>query len=97
MHSRFGQEDHVCYIGNIYGANVDNFGAVARVVLVDPDGRLGTVRVIASPTPTPTGRNPAKSSSKRVQPRTVPDGARQTILNLELQNLEATICSRKTK
>ena len=24
VHSRFGQEDNVCYIGNIYGANVDD-------------------------------------------------------------------------
>src|SRR5207247_3892132 len=58
VHSRFGQQDHVCYIGNIYGANVDNFGGVARVVYVDPDGRLGTT----TPTPSPSGGNPGKSS-----------------------------------
>jgi hypothetical protein len=34
-----------CYIGNIYGAGVDNSGSVARFVLVDPNGKLGTVSV----------------------------------------------------
>jgi hypothetical protein len=95
VHSRFGQEDNVCYIGNIYASNVDNFGAVARMVFVDPDGRLGTVPVGAAPTPTPTptpsGRNPGKSSPKAIRPRAIPDGARQTTLNIEVQNLEATI------
>ena len=64
VHSRFGQEDNVCYIGNIYGANVDNFGGVARVVCVDPDGRLGTMPIV-TPTPTPRSGNPGKSSPKR--------------------------------
>ena len=100
VHSRFGQEDNVCYIGNIYGANVDNFGAVARVVLVDPDGRLGTVPLATAtptPTPTPVGRNPGKSSPKAVQPQAIPDAARQTMLNLELQNLEATISQQQNQ
>ena len=85
VHSRFGQEDNVCYIGNIYGANVDNFGGVARMVRVDPDGRLGTVLLGTSPTPTPTpfGRNPGKSSPKGIRPQAIPDSAKQTMLNLE--------------
>jgi hypothetical protein len=94
MHSRFGQEDNVCYIGNIYGANVDNFAGVARVVYVDPDGRLGTVP-IATPTPTPGGGNPAKSSPKGVQPQAIPDTARQPMVNLEVQSLEAMISQQQ--
>src|SRR5712675_584896 len=96
VHSRFGQEDHVCYIGNIYGANVDNFGSVARMVRVDPDGRLGTVPIdTATPTPTPSGGKPGKSPG--IQPQAVPDGAKQTMLNLELQNLEATISEQQNQ
>ena len=100
MHSRFGQEDHVCYIGNIYGANVDNFGSVARMVRVDPDGRLGTVRLAAAllllrlllPAEIPV--NPLPKGS---QPQAIPDSARQTTLNLELQNLEATISQQENQ
>jgi hypothetical protein len=91
VHSRFGQQDHVCYIGNIYGANVDNFAAVARVVYVDPDGRLGTT----TPTPSPSGGNPGKSPG--IQPQAIPDATRQTMLNLELQNLEATISQQQNQ
>ena len=88
VHSRFGQEDNVCYIGNIYGANVDNFAGVARMVLVDPDGRLGTV-------PCPAAGCPGKSSPKGIQPQAIPDAARQTMLNLEVQSLEATISQQQ--
>ena len=88
VHSRFGQEDNVCYIGNIYGANVDNSGQVARVVYVDPDGRLGTVPV-ATPTPAPPGGNRDKSSGG--QPQAIPHAANQAMVNLEVQRLEATI------
>ena len=90
VHSRFGQEDNVCYIGSIYGAIVDDFGMVARPLLVDPDGRLGTVRA----TPTPSFKNPGKTSP---QPEAIPDAARQTMLNLELQNLEATISQQQNQ
>ncbi len=90
VHSRFSQEDNVCYIGNIYGANVDYAGAVARIVLVDPDGRLGTVAV-------PAGGNPGKSSPKGIQPKAIPDAAKQTMLNLELQNLQATISQQQNQ
>jgi hypothetical protein len=90
VHSRFGQEDNVCYIGNIYGANVDNFGLVARMVRVDPDGRLGTV-------PCPVEGCPGKSSPKGSQPQAIPDSAKHTMLNLELQNLEATISQQQNQ
>ena len=64
VHSRFGQEDNVCYIGNIYGANVDDFGGVARMVFVDPDGRLGTVPIAPTPTPVGAVNLPQASSPK---------------------------------
>ena len=96
VHSRFGQEDNVCYIGNIYGANVDNFAAVAQFVYVDPDGRLGTMPMpIVTPTPTPGGGNPGKPSG--IQPQAIPDGARQAMLNLEVENLEATISQQQNQ
>jgi len=99
VHSRFGQEDHVCYIGNIYGANVDDFGSVARMVRVDPDGRLGTVPslllvlllllllLLWAEIPVNL-RQPAQSYSR---------SAKQTMLNLELQNLEATISQQQNQ
>ena len=97
VHSRFGQENNVCYIGNIYGANVDDSNRIARVVLVDPDGRLGTVPVASgTPTPSPTpieGANPGKSPG--IQPQAIPDAARQTMLNLEVQSLETTISQQQ--
>jgi hypothetical protein len=94
VHSRFGQQDNVCYIGNIYGANVDNAGLVARIVYVDSDGRLGTLPVV-SPTPTAAPGNPGKSSG--VQPQAVPDAANQAMLNLEVQSLEATISQQQNQ
>jgi hypothetical protein len=103
VHSRFGQQDNVCYIGNIYGANVDNFAGVAHIVFVDPDGRLGTIPIgtpTPSPTPVPTAtpgsRNPRRSS-KGVQPHAIPDSARQPALTLEVQTLEAMTSLQQTQ
>ena len=88
VHSRFGQESNVCYIGNIYGANVDDSGGIARMVLVDPDGRLGTV-------PVAVGGNPGKSSPKGIQPQAIPDTAKQAMLNLKVQDLRATVTQQQ--
>jgi len=90
VHSRFGQEDNVCYIGNIYGANVDDAGAVARIVLVDPDGRLGTV-------PVPEGGNPGKSPPKGLRPQAIPDAANQAMVNQEVHSLEGTISQQQNQ
>src|SRR5439155_122470 len=79
VHSRFGQEGEVCYIDNIYGANVDDTNGISRIVLVDPDGRLGTVLM-----PIAAGGNPGKSSG--VQPKAIPDAAEQAMLNLKVQH-----------
>ena len=88
VHSRFGEEGNVCYIGNIYGSNVDDANPIgpALMVLVDPDGRLGTLPVAA-------GGNPGKSSG--VQPQAIPDAAEQAMLNLKVQNLRATVTQQQ--
>jgi len=80
VHSVFGQESDRCFIGNISGAPVS--AATAAVVMVDSDGRVGTV---AS-----DGAVPGGSSSK-----VIPDPARQTMLNLRVQDLEATIAQQQ--
>jgi hypothetical protein len=84
VHSRFQQEDNVCYIGNIWGANVDNGNPVgpAQIVMVDPDGRLGTVPVAAS-------GNAGKSSGIQ------PDAAAQALFSLKMQNLRATVMQQQ--
>src|SRR5919108_471307 len=41
VHSVFGEESDRCFIDNIFGAPVST--ATAAVVMVDSDGRLGTV------------------------------------------------------
>jgi hypothetical protein len=88
VHSRFGEEDNVCYIGNIWGANVDNMDGLARIVFVDPDGRLGTVTVAA-------GGNPGKPSPKGIQPQAIPDAANQAMLDLKVQRLQATFAQQQ--
>ena len=50
---------------------------------------------IVTPTPTPGGGNPGKPSG--IQPQAIPDGARQAMLNLEVENLEATISQQQNQ
>ena len=50
-----------------------------------------------TPAPTPSGRNPGKSSPEAIRPQAIPDGARQTTLNIEVQNLEATISQQQNQ
>src|SRR5205814_1467003 len=88
VHSTFSQESDVCYIGNIYGSNVDDSNGISRIVLVDPDGRLGTVPVAAL-------GNPGKSSPEGIQPQTIPDAAKQARLSLKVQNLRATVAQQQ--
>ena len=96
VHSRFGQQDNVCYIGNIYGAHVDNAGGVARRVFVDRDGRLGTMPVpTPTPAPTPSFKKPGKSSG--IQLHANPDAAKQVMLKVEIHNLEATISQQQNQ
>ena len=89
VHSRFGQEDGVCYIGNIYGSNVDdaNPAGPARLVYVDPDGRLGTMLVAV-------GGNPGKFP-KGIQPQAIPDATERAMLDLKVQKLRATVTQQQ--
>src|SRR5207237_1767986 len=86
VHSRFGQEDNVCYIDNIWGKNVDDTGGIAQMAFVDPDGRLGTMKGSAV-------GNPGKAPG--VQPQAIPDAAEQAMLNLKVQKLRATVSQQQ--
>ncbi len=82
VHTVFGQESDRCYIDNIHGAPVS--AATAMTVLVDSDGRLGTVAM----------EGPGGSSPKGIQPQTIPD-ANRAMLNLKFQNLQATLAQQQ--
>jgi hypothetical protein len=79
VHSVFGQESDKCFIENISGAPVS--AATATMVMVDSDGRLGTV----------TAEGPAKG----VRPQAIPDATKQVTLNLKVQKLQATITQQQ--
>ena len=85
VHSVFGEESDRCFIDNIHGAPVS--AATAAVVMVDSDGRLGTV--------TADGPAPGGFSPKGIRPKAIPDAAQQTLLDLQVQDLEATITQRQ--
>jgi len=85
VHSIFGQESDRCFIDNISGAPVS--AATAAIVMVDSDGRLGTV---SSDGPAPGG-----SSPKGIGPQAIPDAARQAMLNLKVQKLQATVAQQQ--
>jgi plastocyanin len=84
VHSIFGQESDRCFIDNISGAPVS--AATATVVMVDSDGRLGTV---TSDGPIQGGR-----ATKAVPPRTIPD-TNQTRFDAKLQRLQETIAEQQ--
>ena len=83
VHSVFGQESDRCFIDNISGAPVS--AATAMTVMVDSDGRLGTV----------TADGPGGFSSKGIKPQAIPSGTKQAMLNLQVQDLEATIAQNQ--
>ncbi len=85
VHSVFGQESDRCFIDNIFGAPVS--AATAAMVMVDSDGRLGTV--IAD------GPAPGGFSPKRIRPQAIPDPAKQAMLDLKVQNLQATVTQQQ--
>ncbi len=80
VHSVFGQESDRCFIDNIHGAPVS--AATALVVMVDSDGRLGTT---TADRPAPGG-----FSTNGIRPQAIPDAAKQAMLNVKVQNLQAT-------
>jgi hypothetical protein len=81
VHSVFGQVSDRCTIDNISGAPVS--AATATVVMVDSDGRLGTVTMDG---PDPGGFSPKGG----IRPQAIPDAAKQAMFNLKVQNLRAT-------
>ena len=83
VHSVFGQESDRCYIDNIFGAPVS--AATATAVMVDSDGRLGTV----------TMEGPGGSSPKGIRPQANPDAAQQAMLNVKVQNLRAAFAQQE--
>jgi len=85
VHSVFGQESDRCFIDNISGGSVS--AATAAVVMVDSDGRLGTV--------TADGPAPGGLSPKGIKPQAISDSSNQAMLNLEVQDLEATITQQQ--
>jgi hypothetical protein len=85
VHSVFGQESDRCFIDNIHGAPVS--AATAAIVMVDSDGRLGTV----------TSDGPASNatSTKGIRPHAIPDAAKQVMFALKVQNLRATVTQQQ--
>ena len=85
VHSVFGQESDRCFIDNISGAPVS--AATAAMLMVDFDGRLGTI--------TADGPNPGGFSLNGIRPQAIPDAAKQAMLDLQVQDLEATIAQQQ--
>src|SRR5437667_4412893 len=85
VHSVFGQESDRCFIDNIHGAPVS--AATAAVVMVDSDGRLGTL--------TAEGPGPGGFSPKAIRPQAIPDPARQAMLNRKVQDLRAAFAQQE--
>src|SRR5438552_1091774 len=86
VHSVFGQESDRCFIDNIHGAPLS--AATAMTVMVDSDGRLGTVAMDG-----PGG----SSSPKGIRPQAIPDAAKQAMLNRNVQNLQATVTQQQKR
>ena len=72
VHSRFGQEDNVCYIGNIYGANVDNFGCGCPYGATSIPMEGWAQCPLSYSYPYSFRRNPGKSSPKASSPKPFP-------------------------
>src|SRR5215831_9749913 len=85
VHSVFGQESDRCFIDNISGAPVS--AATAAVVMVDSDGRLGTV--------TADGPGAGGFPHSGIRPQAIPDAARQAMINEKVQSLRATVTQQQ--
>src|SRR5215831_2249195 len=86
VHSVFGQVSDRCTIDNISGAPVS--AATAAVVMVDSDGRLGTVTMDG---PDRGGFSPKGG----IRPPTIPDAAKQAMLDRTVDSLQATITQQQ--
>jgi hypothetical protein len=90
--SVFGEVNDSCYIGNISGAEVDI--NTAAIVLVDADGKLGTMGVDANGNRTIVplkGANPPQAVPQRKDPKT----EKQASLNLEVEKLQALVAQQQ--
>jgi hypothetical protein len=85
VHSVFGQESDRCFIDNIFGAPVS--AATAAVVMVDSDGRLGTV--------TSDEPAPGEIAPKSLRQPMIPEAAKQAMLNFKLQKLQAIVTQQQ--
>jgi hypothetical protein len=85
VHSVFGQISDRCFIDNIFGAPVSV--ATAAFVLVDSDGRLGTT--------TATGIDQGGFYPPLRLGQAVPEGAKQSVLNLKVEKLQATVAQQE--
>jgi septal ring factor EnvC (AmiA/AmiB activator) len=54
-------------------------------VMVDSDGRLGTVAM----------EGPGGVSLKEIRPQAIPDAAKQAVLDRKVQNLQATLAQQQ--
>ena len=86
VHSVFGQVSDRCTIDNIFGAPVS--AATAAMVMVDSDGRLGTVTIDG---PDPGGFSPKGG----IRPQAIPDAAKQAMLDQTVESLQATIAQQQ--
>jgi septal ring factor EnvC (AmiA/AmiB activator) len=85
VHSVFGQVSDRCTIDNIFSAPVS--AATAAVVMVDSDGRLGTV--------TAEGAARDGLSLESIRPQSIPDAARQAMPDRTIESLQATIAQNQ--
>jgi hypothetical protein len=86
VHRVFGQVSDRCIIDNIFGAPVS--AATAAVVMVDSDGRLGTVSFDG---PDPGGFSPEGS----IRPQSIHDATEQATLDRTIESLQATIAQQQ--
>src|SRR5438094_4540553 len=81
VHSVFGEVSDRCTIDNISVAPVS--AATAAIVMVDSDGRLGTVTMDG---PDPGGFSPKGG----IRPQAISDAAKQAMLGRTVESLQAT-------
>jgi hypothetical protein len=86
VHSVFGQTSDRCFIDNIFGAPVD--GTDFAPVLVDSNGRLGTVTLPAG------AKDPGGFYPHSGQRQAVPKD-REAMLNSKVEKLQATVTEQQ--
>jgi hypothetical protein len=86
VHSVFGQTSDRCYIDNIFGAPVD--GTDFAPVLVDSNGRLGTVTLAAG------AKDPGGFYPPSGQHQAVPKDY-EAMLNGKVEELQATVAQQQ--